>query len=68
MRPQSSVKALCGSGYTCFTGTQVLEQFGETWPEYPKSCTETHEKKSKIFSSTFHIKLAFTLVFRTSKG
>ena len=34
----------------------------------PKSCTETHEKQSKVFSSTFHIKLAFTLVCRSSKG
>ena len=53
MRPYSSVKALCGSSYTCFTGTQVLGQFGETWPEYPKSCTGTHEKQSKVFTPHF---------------
>ena len=44
IRRYSSVKALCGLSYTCFTGTQVLGQFGETWPEYPKSCIGTHEK------------------------
>ena len=54
MGPYSSVQALCWSSCTCFTGTQVLGQFGEPWPEYPKSCTGTHEKQSKVFSSTFH--------------
>ena len=44
MRPYSSVKALCGSSYTYFTGTQGLGQFGETWLGCPKSCTGTHEK------------------------
>ena len=39
-----SVKAVCGVSYTCFTGTQVLGQFGEIEREYPKSCPETHEK------------------------
>ena len=34
----------CGSNYTCFTGTQVLGQFGETGSEYPKSCARTQEK------------------------
>ena len=38
MRPYSSDKALCELSYTCFTGTQVLWQFGETGPKYPKSC------------------------------
>ena len=53
----SSVKkSLCGFSYTCFSGTQVLWQFGETGPEYPKSCTKTHEKESKDFSSSFNIK------------
>ena len=37
-RRYSSVKALCGLSYTCFTGTWVLGQFEETGPEYPKSC------------------------------
>ena len=36
MRPYSSFKALFGVSYTCFTGTQVLGQFGETGSEYPK--------------------------------
>ena len=62
MRPYSSFKTLCGLSYTCFTGTQVLGKFGETWPKYPKSYTGTHENQSKVFSSTFHVKLAFTLV------
>ena len=31
MRPYSSVsRPFCGVSYTCFTGTQVLGQFGET--------------------------------------
>ena len=33
----------CEVSFTCFTGTQVLGQFGETWPEYPKSCVETQK-------------------------
>ena len=44
MKPYSSVKALCGLSYTCFTDTRVLGQFGETGPKYPKSCVETHKK------------------------
>ena len=44
MRPYSSVRALCGSSYTCFTGTWILGQFGETRPECPKSCAGTHGK------------------------
>ena len=44
MRPYSSVRVLCGSSYTCFTGTRVLGQFGETGLEYPKSCAGIHEK------------------------
>ena len=44
MRPYTSVRTLFGLSYTFFTGTQVLGQFGETLPEYPKSCTGTHEK------------------------
>ena len=43
-RPCSSVRALCGSSYTCFTGTWVLGQFGETGPKHPKSGAGTHEK------------------------
>ena len=39
-----SFGALCGSSYTCFTGTWVLEQFGEIGPEYPKSCAGTNQK------------------------
>ena len=62
MRPYSSVRALCGSSYTGFTGTWVLGQFGEIRPEYPKSCAGTHEKNSKVFSSLFHIKWDLTLV------
>ena len=44
MRPYSSVVALCGLSYTCFTGTHVLGKFGETGPEYPKSGAGAHEK------------------------
>ena len=39
----------------------------ETWPKYTKSCLGTHGKQSKVFNSTFHIKLAFTLVSMMSK-
>ena len=35
MRPHISVQDLCGSNYTCFTGTQLLGHIGETGPEYP---------------------------------
>ena len=68
MRPYSSVRALCGSSYTGFTGTWVLGQFGEIRPEYPKSCAGTHEKNSKVFSSLFHIKWELTLVSGPSVG
>ena len=44
MRPYSSVRALCGSSYTCFTGTRVLGKFGEIRPEYTKSRAGTHKK------------------------
>ena len=52
MRLYSSVRGLCGLSYTCFSGPRVLEQFGETGSKYPKSCTRTHEKESKDFSSS----------------
>ena len=44
IRHYSSVRTLCGSSYTCFTGTRVLGQFGEIGPTYLKSCAGTHEK------------------------
>ena len=44
MRSYASFQALCGSNYTCLTGTHILGQFGETGPEYPKSRAGTHEK------------------------
>ena len=44
MRPYSSVIALCGLSFTCFIGTRVLGQFGETRTKYPKSHAGTHEK------------------------
>ena len=56
------------SNYTCFTGTQALGQFGEIGPEYHKSYVRTHEKKSKVFSSLFHIKWDLTLVSEPSVG
>ena len=52
MRLYSSAKGLCGLNYSCFSGTQVLGQFRETGPKYPKSCTKTYEEKSKDFSSS----------------
>ena len=52
MRLCSSVKGLRGLNYTCFSGTWVLGQLGETRSKYPKSCTRTHEKESKDFSSS----------------
>ena len=44
MRAYFSVKGLYGLSYDGFTDTRVLGRIGETGPEYPKSCTETHEK------------------------
>ena len=44
MRTYSSVRALCGSNYTCFTDTRVLGQFGEIGSEYPNSYAGTNEK------------------------
>ena len=44
MRLYSSVRALCGLSYICFSATQVLGQFGETGLEYPKSHAGTYEK------------------------
>ena len=44
MRTYSSVRALCGLNYTCFTGTRVLRQFGEIGSEYPNSSAGTNEK------------------------
>ena len=41
------------SNYTCFTGTQVLGQFGKTGPEYPKSCAGTHESNPKSSALCF---------------
>ena len=68
IRPYSSIRALCGSSYTCFTGTRVLGQFGENGPKYPKSCTGTHEKSFKVFRLLFYIKWDLTLVSRPSVG
>ena len=68
MRPYSSVRALSGSSYTCFTGTQVLGQFGEFGPGYPKSRAGTNEKYFKVFRSLFYIKWDLTLVSRPSVG
>ena len=56
IRPYSSIRALCGSSYACFTGTRVLGQFGENGSKYPKSCTGTHEKSFKVFRLLFYIK------------
>ena len=50
MRPHSSVRALCGLSYTCFTGTRVLGQFGETGPKHPKSCAGTNESFQLLVS------------------
>ena len=44
MKPYSSVISPCALSYICFTGTQVLGQFGETGPEYPESRAGIHEK------------------------
>ena len=55
------------SNYTCFTGTQVLGQFEETGPEYPRPCAGTHEKQSKI-SVAPHIEWDLTLVKLPSVG
>ena len=66
MRPYSSVKSLCGLSYSCFPGTRVLRQLGETGPEYPKSRARIHKKESKVFSSLFYIKWDLTLVSRVS--
>ena len=44
MRPYSSVRALCGSSYTCFTGTRLSGQFGEIGSEYHELHAGTHEK------------------------
>ena len=41
---------------------------GEKGPNTPKSITESHEKKSKVFNSLFHIKLDLKLVSRLSVG
>ena len=41
-----SIKAFCGSNFICLTGTQILGQFGETGPEYPKSCAGLQEKNT----------------------
>ena len=51
IRPNSSVRALCGLSYTCFTGSQVLGQFGEIGPEYPKLCAGGHMKSNPKFSA-----------------
>ena len=53
MRPYSSVKALSGSSYTCFTGTQVLGQFAGTGPIYSKSCGEWHMKSNPKSSAPY---------------
>ena len=68
MRPYSSVRALSGSSYTCFTGTQVLGQFGEFGAGYPKSRAGTNEKYFKVFRSLFYIKWDLTLVSRPFCG
>ena len=44
MRLYSSVRVFCGLSYTCFSGIRVMGLFGETGPEYPKSCAGTYEK------------------------
>ena len=44
IKPCSSVRTLFESSYTCFTGSQVLGQFGEIGPKYSKLYAGTHEK------------------------
>ena len=66
--PHSSVKALCGLSYTCFTGTRVLGQSGETGSKFLKLYARTHEKQPKVFGSLFHIKWDLALVSGPSVG
>ena len=68
MRPYSSVRALCGLSYTCFSGTQILRHFRESGPRYSKSRAGTHEKESKIFRSLCYIKWDLTLLSKPSVG
>ena len=68
MRHCCSVRALCGLSYSRFTGSQVVGQFGETGPEYPKPCAGAHGRVIQIFSSLFHVKWGLTLVSGPSVG
>ena len=47
MRLYSSDKGFCGLSYTCFSGIQVLGQFGYTGPKHPKSCTRNTKRNPK---------------------
>ena len=62
MRSYLSAKIIGQLSYTCFSGNWALRQFGGKGPNTPKSSTESHKKKSKVFNSLFHIKWDLMLV------
>ena len=69
MRSYFSAKIIWPLSYTCFLGTWALGQFwGRKDPNTPKSSTESHKKKFKVFNFLFHIKWDLMLVSRPSVG
>ena len=68
MRSYSSAKIIWQLSYTCFLGTWALGKFWGKGQNTPKSTTESHKKKFKVFNSLFHIKWDLALVFRPSVG
>ena len=59
IKHHSSVKAISGSSYICFSIFWELGQVGEIGPKYPKSWAPVHRKSFilvKLLNSTFHIK------------
>ena len=57
MKPNSSVKAIWRSRYTCVSVFKTSWWVGEIGPKYiPKIMKEKHRNFCKVFNSTFHIK------------
>ena len=54
--------------YTCFLALGHYGNLGEKGPNTPKSSTESHKKKFKVFNSLFDIRWDLMLVFRLSVG
>ena len=60
VKSYSSVKANCGSSYTCFSVFRASGE-GSYRVKYPESWVQIRRKCFKVFNSTFQVKYVLTL-------